>query len=105
MVEEYDRKLTFPNKNIKNISTSGMTEMEHVLKASGRPQTSQRVRKPPRNWAGQKGKGNRAEACTQGGVVEASFPHPGQSLANTEISLDGASEARSRAQCLWRAQQ
>lgn len=35
---------------------SGMTEMEHVLKASGRPQTSQRARKPPRNWAGQKEK-------------------------------------------------
>lgn len=77
--------------NIRNASTSGMTETERAPRASGRPQTSQRVRKPPPNWAGQKGNGHRDEACTQGGVVEASFPHPGQSLADTDISLDGGS--------------
>ena len=42
-----------PHKNTKNTSTSGITDTEHLPKASRRPH-SQRARKPPHNWVGQK---------------------------------------------------
>ena len=41
------------HKYIKNTFTCGTTPTEHLLNA-GRPQTSQKERKAPRTWVGQK---------------------------------------------------
>ena len=46
-----------PHKYIKNTSTCGTTPTEHLLNAGRRPQTSQKTRKSPRTWVGQKKKG------------------------------------------------
>ena len=43
-----------PHKYIKNTSTSGTAPTEHLLNAGRRPQTSQKARKSPRTWVGQK---------------------------------------------------
>ena len=45
-----------PHKYIKNTSTYGTTPTEHLLDAGRRPQTSQKSRKSPRTWVGQKKK-------------------------------------------------
>ena len=45
-----------PHKYIKNISTCGTTPTEHLLNAGRRPQTSQKARKYPHTWVGQKKK-------------------------------------------------
>ena len=45
-----------PHKYIKNTSTSGTAPTEHLLNAGRRPQTSQKARKSPRSWVGQKKK-------------------------------------------------
>ena len=45
-----------PNKYIKNTSTCGTTPTEHLLNAGRRSQTSQKARKSPRTWVGQKKK-------------------------------------------------
>ena len=60
-----------PHKYIKNTSTCGTTPTEHLLKTGRRPQTSQKARKSPCTWVGQKKKKkqrqkNRDETCTSG---------------------------------------
>ena len=45
-----------PHKYIKNSPTCGTTLTEHLLNAGRRPQTSQKSRKFPRTWVGQKKK-------------------------------------------------
>ena len=45
-----------PHKYIKNISTCGTAPTEHLLNAGKRPQTSQKARKSPCTWVGQKKK-------------------------------------------------
>ena len=45
-----------PHKYIKNTPTCGTTPTEHLLNAGRRPQTSQKARKSPRTWVGQKKK-------------------------------------------------
>ena len=45
-----------PHKYIKNTSACGTTPTEHLLNAGRRPQTSQKGRKSPRTWVGQKKK-------------------------------------------------
>ena len=44
------------NKYIKNTSTCGTTPAEHPVNADRRPQASQKARKYPRTWVGQKKK-------------------------------------------------
>ena len=44
-----------PDKYIKNTSTCGTTPT-HILNAGKRPQPSQKARKSPRTWVGQKKK-------------------------------------------------
>ena len=44
-----------PHRYTMNTSTRGTTPTEHLLKAS-KPQTSQKARKSPRTWVGQKKK-------------------------------------------------
>lgn len=87
MVEEQDRKLTFPNKNIKNTSTSGMINTEHLLKASRRP-SDFKGQENLRNWLGQKEKRNR-RSLHPGRSCGGKFPTPWAVLTGTEISLDG----------------
>ena len=60
-----------PHKYIKNTSTCGTTPTEHLLNAGRRPQTSQKARKSPHTWVGQKKKKkqrqkNRDGTCTSG---------------------------------------
>ena len=60
-----------PHKYIKNTSTYGTTPTEHILNAGRRPQTSQKARKSPCTWVGQKKKKkqrqkNRDGTCTSG---------------------------------------
>ena len=43
-----------PHKYIRNTSTCGTPPTEHLLNAGRRPQTSQKTRKSPRSWVGQK---------------------------------------------------
>ena len=45
-----------PHKYIKNTSKCGTAPTEHLLNAGRRPQTSQKARKSPRAWIGQKKK-------------------------------------------------
>ena len=47
-------ELTSSHKYIKNTSTCGTLLTEHLLNAGRRPQTSERARKSPCNWVGQK---------------------------------------------------
>ena len=60
------------HKYIRNTSTCGTTPTEHLLKAGRRPQTSQKARKSPLTWLGQKKKRkkqrqkNRDRTCTSG---------------------------------------
>ena len=66
-------EFTFSYKNIKNTSTSRTIHTEHLLNADRRPQTSERARKPPRNWVGQrkkKTKGIGTGPVPQGGSCE-----------------------------------
>ena len=49
-------ELTSSHKYIKNRPTHGMVLREHLLNAGRRPQTSERARKSPHNWVGQKKK-------------------------------------------------
>ena len=44
------------HKHIKNIATCETTPTEHLLNAGRRPQTSQKARKSPCTWVGQKKK-------------------------------------------------
>ena len=44
------------HKYNKNTSTCGTTPTEHLLSAGRRPQTSQKARKSPCTWVGQKKK-------------------------------------------------
>lgn len=83
-----------------------MINTEHLLKASRRPQTSQRARKPPRNWLGQKEKRNR-RSLHPGRSCGGKFPTPWAvpHWHGDQPRWRGASEARSRAQHLWRAKQ
>ena len=58
-------------KYIKNTSPFGTTPIEHLLNAGRRPQTSQKARKSPCTWVGQKKKENQRQknrdgACTLG---------------------------------------
>ena len=46
-----------PHKYIRNTSTCGTPPTEHLLNAGRRPQTSQKARKSPCTWVGQKKKG------------------------------------------------
>ena len=60
-----------PHKYIKNTSTCGTTPTEHLLDPGRSPQTSQKARKSPRTWVGQKKKQrqkNRDGSC-EGGKV------------------------------------
>ena len=43
-----------PHKYIRNTSTCGTTPTEHRLNAGRRPQTSQKARKSPCTWVGQR---------------------------------------------------
>ena len=43
-----------PHRYIRNTSSCGTTPTEHLLNAGRRPQTSQKARKSPRTWVGQK---------------------------------------------------
>ena len=45
-----------PHKYIKTTSTYGTTPTEHLLNDGRRPQTSQKARKSPCTWVGQKKK-------------------------------------------------
>ena len=45
-----------PHKYIKNTATCGTNPTEHLLSAGKRPQPSQKARKSPRTWVGQKKK-------------------------------------------------
>ena len=56
-------------KYIRNTSTCGTTPTEHILNAGRRPQNSQKARKSPWTWVGQKKKQrqkNRDGTCTSG---------------------------------------
>ena len=61
-----------PHKYIKNTSTCGTTPTEHLLNTGRRPQTSQKARKSPHTWVGQKKKKkkqrqrNRDRTCASG---------------------------------------
>ena len=44
------------HKYIKDTSTCGTTPTEHLWNAGRRPQTSQKARKSPHTWVGQKKK-------------------------------------------------
>ena len=58
-----------PHKYIRNTSTCGTTPTEHLLNTGRRPHTSQKARKPPHTWVGQKKKQrqkNRYGTCTSG---------------------------------------
>ena len=69
MAEEQDGELTCSHKNIKNTPTSGTMRTERLLNAGRWPQTSERARKLPCNWVGQKEKEkerNRDAACAPG---------------------------------------
>ena len=58
-----------PHKYIRNTSTCGTTPTEYLLNAGRRPQTSQKARKSPRTWVGQKKKErqkNREGTCPSG---------------------------------------
>ena len=60
-----------PHKYMKNKSTCGTTPTEQLLNAGRRPQTSQKARKFPCTWVGQKKKEkqrqkNRDGTCTSG---------------------------------------
>ena len=45
-----------PHKYVKNASPRGTTPTEHLLNAGRIPQTSQKARKSPSTWVGQKKK-------------------------------------------------
>ena len=45
-----------PHKYVRTTSTCGTTPTEHLLNAGRRPQTSQKARKSPCTWVGQKKK-------------------------------------------------
>ena len=47
-----------PHKHIKSTSASGPTLAEHLLNTGRRPQTSQKARRSPHTWVGQKKKEN-----------------------------------------------
>ena len=57
------------HKYINNLSTCGTTPTEYLLNAGRRHQTSQKPRKSPHTWVGQKQKQrqkNRDGTCTSG---------------------------------------
>ena len=70
------------HKYIKNTSTCGTAPTGHLLNAGRRPQTSQKARKFPLTWVGQKKK-EKAETkekgwdlyLWEGAVEEEKFPH------------------------------
>ena len=68
-----------PHKYIRNKSICGTTLTEHLPNAGIRPQTSQKVRKSPRTWVGQKKKQRQKNrdgtAPQEGAVREEMFPH------------------------------
>ena len=49
-------KLTSSLRHIKNTSICGMIHIENLLNVGIRPQNSDRARKSPHNWVGQKRK-------------------------------------------------
>ena len=70
-----------PRKYIKNTTTCGTTPTEHLLNTGRRPQTSQKARKSPHTWVGQKKKGKtetkeygRDLHLWEGAVKEEKFP-------------------------------
>ena len=77
MAEEQDVELIISHKYIKNTSTSRTVCTEHLLNASKRYQTSERARKPPCNWVGQKKKRKESgqDLCRDGTVKEERFLH------------------------------
>ena len=56
----------YHHRYIKNTSTCGTTPTEHLLNAGRRPQTSQKARKSPCNWVGQKKKEKKEEIKESG---------------------------------------
>ena len=81
------REITFLHKYIKNTSTCRTTPTEHILNAGRKPQTSQKARKSPHTWVGQKEKEKIRETkelgwdlCLwEGDVKEEMFPYTGKS--------------------------
>ena len=95
-----------PHKYIRNMSTCGTTPTEHLLNA-GRTQTSQKARKSPRTWVGQKKKKkqrqkNRDGTCTSGRELwrRKSFHTLGSPFTGGDGKVGGgeASEPQRRAQ-------
>ena len=76
-------ELTYSHQYNKNTSISGMIRTEHLLNTGKRPQISERARKPPHNWIGQKKKGKKIKKGTRMGTApqggnykEGNFPKP-----------------------------
>ena len=68
-----------PHKYIKNTSTCGTTLTEHLLNAGRRRQTSQKARKSPCTWVGQKKKRkNRDKRIGMGPAPRSSLNHHNQ---------------------------
>ena len=64
-----------PHKYIRNTSTCGTTPTEHLLNAGRRPQASQKARKSPRTWVGQKKK-EKTETIGMGPSPRGLSAHP-----------------------------
>ena len=76
-----------PHKYIKTTSTCRTIPTEHLLNAGRRPQTSQKARKSPQTWVGQKKKGKTETKekgwnlhLWEGAVKEENFPHTREPL-------------------------
>ena len=73
MAEEQEAEFISFHRNIENTSTSGMIHTEQLLSTDRRTQMSEKTRKHPRNWVGQKEKekeGIRTGPAPQGGSCE-----------------------------------
>ena len=102
-----------PHKYIKNTSTCGTTLTEHLLNAGRRPQISQKARKSPRTWVGQKKKEKKKKTeikeegwdlhLWEGAVKEEKFPHTRKPLhwRRSSVGWGEALEPRRRVQQQW----
>ena len=96
-----------PHRNIRNTSKGGTAPIEHLLNTGRRPQTSQKARKSPCTWVGQKKKEktetkNRDRTCTSGRELwrRKVFHTLGSPFAGGDCGWQrgGASEPQRRAQ-------
>ena len=95
MAEEYEAEFTALHRNIEKTPTSGTIHTEQLLSTDRKPQTSEKTRKPPCNWVGQKEKEKeeiRTGSVPQGGSCEGGkvpAPWVGSSSAEKLDWIDG----------------